>query len=581
MRMSRLDLGGNLSVGLKQVRSDFPGHTRIQLEFSDGYLSDLAQEHGWTQDQCRKFPEQLFAKMGQSAPVIHQQDKELFTVDLPDSSSSNPLEDVRQALREATEHPESVRTLLAQEQAREAAGKRACEALQAETSKIRHETCLMRAYKRDPQSSSPSDHRGFCIVDQVRVTRARGLNRAEERFLGEDKRAALKDGMVLLCVSLAQAPLRALYGGRSIPVNGPYDSDLRKLIEGLAQPGELVKIEARPSIQGMNNRAAGEEARLLCKESLATRLVAELRQRNAGLDDPMAPAHTQGFEVAGQSARPARISPFVENVSTPAMLARIERHLKQGTRQEALALLSELKAENIQDHREFADLYELCKNLAEHFLDPQSATVAAAIMRETVYFTDSLTTAEAFLSAPPQAPPQRWKCAGRALQAMRDDEGGAPSARAALSLLRPEIGESFHDLLGSGEGSALWRIAGKGLEMLGEQPGISPHQLALDVTAAIPGEDVLFSLVRWGTCVAVPGHAASLKREMQAAATFEERCTLGREFLEDLRDGHTSTRAEREALQAQLRPKSEGGVQHRQGFSMVGGTRLRHRNAHG
>ncbi len=56
---TRLELGGNLSVRLKQARSDFPGHTRIQLEFSDGYLSDLVQEHGWSEDQCRKLPEQL------------------------------------------------------------------------------------------------------------------------------------------------------------------------------------------------------------------------------------------------------------------------------------------------------------------------------------------------------------------------------------------------------------------------------------------------------------------------------------------------------------------------------------------
>ena len=576
MKATRLDLG-DISVRLKPAKSEYPGHSRVEVTFSDGYLSDLCDQ-GWSEDQCDAISDQIFAKMGGARPVIDQQDKEFFTIDVPDGASSDPLADISRALREAAANPTPMDALKEARSGHEAAQARAAQAAEEERAKVRQETSLMRAYKKNPVSDRPADHLGYCIVEQVKVSRAKGISWTEENdFLREDKRLALKPGMVMLRVSLAGDPFKELYGTRTVPLDRPYDSDLQKLIEGLQDPGEIAKVMARPSTRGPNNTAAGETANVLCRESYAPKLVAELQRRYAGLEDPVSEKNTQGFQIAQTAPGPTPASPALEGLTTGRVKSEAGN---PSTRQEALNVLNNLQRVNHDDQNERVDLRRLSQNLVGTFLDPQSAAIARSMMAESVALKDTLQVATAFLSQPPQVPAQRWKCTGEGIQALVGSEAQAGAADAALNLLEGELGPEMHGLLGcAAEEEALGRIAGTGLQLLGQNPGLKTPELALAVLDAYPSDaGVHDALYHWGSRNTDAGHGRAVKSEVEALP-YGQRGPAVREFLEDLRDGFSTTRTQRRALEGEIATARVSGVQLGQGFVSVGGIRVRARNA--
>lgn len=90
-------------------RVDKGDRCRVEVEFGDGFQSDLV-ELGWSDRQAGSFDEQLLARMPKGSS-IDWEDRELFHLSFPNSSTHEPLVDVAALLthvRDNPVHPDAV-----------------------------------------------------------------------------------------------------------------------------------------------------------------------------------------------------------------------------------------------------------------------------------------------------------------------------------------------------------------------------------------------------------------------------------------------------------------------------------------
>lgn len=259
---------GDITSRLSSRKSDYPNYSRVEITFSDAYIPELMEEHGWTEEDADSLDTQLFGRLSELEAVIHQEDREFFIVDIPAEKSSEPVKDVYQALEKMiSEAPyTSEKIVELKEQAEETQGK--AEAVQLERkAQARTDSTLLRGYLRD--SEAVFGHRGYCIVEMASLKRLSALSYEEESFLGKEHRKQItKPGMVLVDVSLMGEPFFHFYHS-AVNYRQPYASVVEEAIKQLAtSPDEIVKISHHIN----STTGDSEKIRMLCTKDLAEKI---------------------------------------------------------------------------------------------------------------------------------------------------------------------------------------------------------------------------------------------------------------------------------------------------------------------
>ncbi|MCD6471121.1 hypothetical protein J7K86_01160 [bacterium] len=287
---STIELGES-RVRLVKKKSEYPGYTRVEIIFDDIYQGELADKYGWNENQIDSFDTQLFAKLQDKEAIINWEDREFFTVDVPENATEDVIADIELALKLTFSNPLSKKEDIEKaEKLRQKIKNKQEELARQELAKVRTEENLFQAYKEKPHATSPADHEGYCTISKVKIKKASGITYTDDEFLGrEHRRIATKPNMVILSVSIAGEPFDRLYGGRVIQKEqfGNYESELEKIIKGLqSQPDEIVKISHKVSItRSKGQEADGEEIKLLCTEDFANKVTEHIKSIYSDLRD--------------------------------------------------------------------------------------------------------------------------------------------------------------------------------------------------------------------------------------------------------------------------------------------------------
>lgn len=284
---------GEARVRLTKKKSEYPGYTRVEITFDDIYQGELADRYDWNESQIGSFDVQLFAKLQDKGAIINWEDKEFFTIDIPEEATKDVITDIESALKltfvspllnkEDIEKVEELHRKIKDKQ--EELGRQ-------ELDKVRMEENLFQAYKEKPHATSPADHEGYCAITKVKIKKASGITYSDEEFLGrENRKIATKPNMVILSVSVSGKPFDRLYSGRVIQKGqygfGDYESELRKIIQGLqSQSDEIAKISHRVStIRNRGQEADGERVEILCTEDFAGKVAEHIKGLYSDLRD--------------------------------------------------------------------------------------------------------------------------------------------------------------------------------------------------------------------------------------------------------------------------------------------------------
>lgn len=276
---------GKAKARLNKKKSEYPGHTRVEITFDDFYKGELADQCGWNEKQIDSFDVQLFAKLQDKGAIVNWEDKEFFTVDIPEEATEDVIADIESALRSVFSNPLSTKEGIekAEELHREIKNKQEKLALQ-ELAKNRTEEYLFEAYQEKPHATSPRDNEGFCAIVKVKIKKTSGITYGDEEFFGrENRKTATKPNMVILSVSVKGKPFDKLYKGRVIKKGhygfGDYESELQKIIQGLqSQENEVAKMSNRVLVaRNMGTEADGESVKLLCTEDFANKVVEHIK----------------------------------------------------------------------------------------------------------------------------------------------------------------------------------------------------------------------------------------------------------------------------------------------------------------
>lgn len=281
---------GETKAQVRKRKSEYPGYARAEITFGDIYRSELVEKFNWTEDQANSFDEQLFAKLSDKLAVIDWQDREFFTVDIPESATRDIVSDVEAALLLTFKNPLEVDQLETFKKLREEAEDKAGELAAQELAKIREEKTLFQAYKKKPGAESPADHEGYCIIRMIKIKKVSGLGYDDEEFLGREfRKTAVKPNMVILSISIQGDPFDRLYRGRVIQREefyGKYESELQKIIRGLQEsPKEVAKISYQISMIRNKDEADGERLKLLCTREFAERATTAIKNLYSDLED--------------------------------------------------------------------------------------------------------------------------------------------------------------------------------------------------------------------------------------------------------------------------------------------------------
>lgn len=281
---------GESRAQLKKKKSEYPGYVRVEITFDDIYRSELADKFHWDDDQIDSFDDQLFAKLKDLDAVINWEDKEFFTVDIPESSTRDIISDVESALQSTFRNPLGTEQLEMFKQSQEEAEDRAGELARQELAKVREEETLFRAYKEKPDAKSPADHEGYCAIKLVKIKKASGIVYSDEEFLGrENRKIVTKPGMVILSISIQGKPFDQLYRGRVIKREefyGKYESELQKLVQGMqTSPEDVVKTSYQISTTRNKGEANGEQINLLCTRKFAEKVAETVKNLYPDLHD--------------------------------------------------------------------------------------------------------------------------------------------------------------------------------------------------------------------------------------------------------------------------------------------------------
>lgn len=281
---------GEARAQLKKRKSEYPGYVRVEITFDDIYQSELADKFHWDDNQIGSFDDQLFAKLKDRGAVINWEDKEFFTVDIPESSTQDIISDVESALQSTFRNPLIAEQLETFKQAQEAAEGRAGELARQELAKVREEETLFQAYKEKPDAKSPADHEGYCAIKLVKIKKASGIGYSDEEFLGrENRKIVTKPDMVILSISVQGKPFDQLYRGRIIKHEefyGGYESELQKLVQGIqTSPEDVIKVSYQISTIRNKGEADGERIKLLCTMKFAEKVAEAVKNLYPDLHD--------------------------------------------------------------------------------------------------------------------------------------------------------------------------------------------------------------------------------------------------------------------------------------------------------
>lgn len=284
---------GESRARLVKKKSEYPGHTRVEITFDDIYQSELADKYGWNEKQIDSFDTQLFAKLRDKGALINWEDKEFFIIDIPEETTEDVIADIESALKSVFGNP------LSKEEDIEKAEKlhreikdRQEELARQELAKTRTEENLFQAYQEKPYATSPADHEGYCAIRKVKIKKVSAITYSDEEFLGrENRKMATKPSMVILSISVSGKPFDRLYKGRIIQKGqygfGDHESELQKIIQGLqSQEDEVVKMSHKVSaIRNRGTEADGERVELLCTEDFANKVAEHIKGLYSDLHD--------------------------------------------------------------------------------------------------------------------------------------------------------------------------------------------------------------------------------------------------------------------------------------------------------
>ncbi len=284
---------GEARVRLNKKKSEYPGYTRVEITFDDIYQGELADQYGWNEEQIGSFDAQLFAKLQDKGAIVNWEDKEFFTIDIPEEAKEDVIADIELALRSVFSNPLSKKEDIEKaEKLHREIKDRQEELVRQELAKTRTEENLFQAYQEKPHATSSADHKGYCAIMKVKIKKASGITYSDEEFLGrENRKIATKPNMVILSVSVSGKPFDRLYKGRIIQKGqygfGDYESDLQKIIQELqSQEDEVVKMSHRVStIRNRGTEADGEKVELLCTEDFANKVTEHIKGLFSDLQD--------------------------------------------------------------------------------------------------------------------------------------------------------------------------------------------------------------------------------------------------------------------------------------------------------
>lgn len=284
---------GESRARLAKKKSEYPGHTRVEITFDDIYQGELADKYDWNEGQIHSFDTQLFAKLRNKGAIVNWEDREFFTIDMPEEATKDVVADIESALKSVFSNPLSKKEDIekAEELHRGIKDKQEELALQ-ELAKVRKEENLFQAYQEKPHATSSADHEGYCAIRKVKIKKASGITYSDEEFLGrENIKTATKPNMVILSVSVNGKPFDRLYKGRIIKREqygfGDYESELQKIIQRMqSQEYEVVKISHKISTKrNRGQEADGERVELLCTEDFANKVAEHIKDLYSDLHD--------------------------------------------------------------------------------------------------------------------------------------------------------------------------------------------------------------------------------------------------------------------------------------------------------
>lgn len=269
----------DLDIRLQSKKSEYPGYQRVEITFPDFYQSELHERYGWDESAVEQFNIHLFGRLQGLDAVVNWEDKEFFTVDVPTTTTEEPVLEVYKSLeRLLSQGPFPNERVDKLEQLSEQAKEKASQILQLEISKIREDVLLFRGYKRNP--SAQFGHEGYCVVEMHRIKKIKGLRYDDEEFLGQDKKIVTKSGRVLLDVSLGGLPFMNVYGGNinyREAYNSLFEEELLRLTNS---PEDVIKQKHRIA----TTTGDSEHLTFLCSDSFAERVKDYVKQKFTYLD---------------------------------------------------------------------------------------------------------------------------------------------------------------------------------------------------------------------------------------------------------------------------------------------------------
>jgi|SRR3989338_4402937 len=271
----------DLSIHLRGKKSEYPGYQRVEITFPDIYKSELCERYAWDTSAIEKLDIHIFGGFASLDTVVHWEDKEFFTVDIPITITEEPVIAVHSSLDALlSQGPFSDDKIKELEPLFEQAKIKASEIKQKEISKMREDTTLFRGYKHNP--SAQFGHEGYCVVQTHRIKEVKGISYSEREFLGTDKKSVTTSGRVLLDISLQGVPFMDVYK-RKINPHEHYTSTFKEELLKLANsPEEVIKSEQKIT----RTTGDGEHLTFLCSDSFAKRVNDYIQQRFAYLDTP-------------------------------------------------------------------------------------------------------------------------------------------------------------------------------------------------------------------------------------------------------------------------------------------------------
>jgi len=281
---------GETNVQLKKKKSSYPGYVQVEIIFEDIYKSELVDKFNWTEEQIDNFDNQLYAKLKEKDAVVDWEDKELFTVDIPESATDDIICDVRSAILSAVKEPLDNQQLSSVTVTRKEGEEKARELAKQELNKVRQETELFRGYKEKRGAESLITNEGYCTIEMTKIKKTSGIGYDDDEFLGkENRKIVTKPDMIILSISIQGQPFDQLYHGRTIKskdFGGSYESELRKIIQNIPSTSkDLVKMSHRVSWRKNKDEAGGENLKLLCTEEFAEKVVEKIKSIYPDLHD--------------------------------------------------------------------------------------------------------------------------------------------------------------------------------------------------------------------------------------------------------------------------------------------------------